>query len=179
MHHGPRRALVRRGLRPAAATGRRRGALSLVEFLFCGGRLPCRRLPQRGNLVGLGTDVAGGYHPSLLHSARMAVIASQALQQQQQIQQQPPQKQQPAIKTAKAETEVLAYRHAFYMATLGGAEALGLQSRIGSLAVGMESDAALLSAQVGMSSPVPILDSDSLADVFQKLCVLDDDRNVK
>lgn len=142
----------------------------LSNFFFAGSVLPCRRLLQRGNRVGLGTDVAGGYNPSMLHSSRMAVVASQALQQQ----------RLPLATTEKYDSaaSVLDYRHAFYLATFGGAEALGLQHRIGTLAVGMEFDAVLFSAEV-KSSPVHIFDTDTISDSFQKLCVLGDDRNVK
>lgn len=126
----------------------------LSNFFFAGASLPCRRLMERGNKVGLGTDVAGGYSPSMANSARMAVVASRALHQ----------------------TDcILDYRHAFYLATLGGAESLGLQHRIGTFAVGMEFDAIILAA----SAPIQIFDADKVEDVFQKLCTLGDDRHVK
>jgi len=137
----------------------------LSNFFFAGGSLPCRKLLERGNQrVGLGTDVAGGYSPSMLHSSRMVVVASQALQHQ-------------TIANNEDANHILDYRHAFYLATLGGAEALGLQDRVGTLSIGMEFDAIILSADV--DSPVQIFDSDRITDVFQKLCVLADDRNVK
>jgi guanine deaminase len=141
----------------------------LSNFFFAGGSLPCRRLMERANKVGLGTDVAGGYSPSMLNSSRMAVVASRALEHQD-------------IATRKEDSStgqdhVLDYRHAFYLATLGGAEALGLQDRIGTFGVGMEFDAICLSAGVG--TPIQVFDTDGVDDVFQKLCVLGDDRNVK
>ena len=127
----------------------------LSNFFFAGGApLPCRRLMERENKVGLGTDVAGGYSPSMATAARMAVIASRAL---------------------RKEESILDYRHAFYLSTVGGAEALGLQNRIGTFAVGMEFDAMVLSA----SWPIQVFDSDEVQDVFQKLCTLGDDRHVK
>lgn len=127
----------------------------LSNFFFAGGApLQCRLLLERNNKVGLGTDVAGGYSPSMAHSQRMAVVASRALQN---------------------EDAVLDYRHAFYLATLGGAEALGLQDRLGSLAVGMEFDAIVLSA----GAPIQVYETDKVEDIFQKLCTLGDDRHVK
>jgi len=144
----------------------------LSNMFFAGGILPCRRLLQSEIKVGLGTDVAGGYSPSLLNSSRMTVVAAQALQQHHQ-----------RTPTSAKESAVLDYRHAFYLATLGGATALGLQHRIGTLAVGMEFDAIVLSAGSAENgaaySPVQVFDSDTLSDMFQKLCVLGDDRNVK
>jgi guanine deaminase len=184
---------------------RRRGAAiahcPLSNFFFAGHILPCRQLLQRGNRVGLGTDVAGGYHPSMWHSARTAVVASHALQQQQDQREEPTSpamgaesdKTAPATVTASPsatdngnDTQVLDYRHAFYLATLGGAEALGLQDHIGTLAVGMEFDAIVLSAgnspdRIGSSlpwSPVQVFATDTVSDVFQKICVLGDDRNI-
>lgn len=126
----------------------------LSNFFFAGSPpLQCRRLMERQNKVGLGTDVAGGYSPSMANAARMAVVASRALQN---------------------DDSILDYRHAFYLATLGGAEALGLQDRIGTFSVGMEFDAVVLSA----SWPIQVFDTDKVQDVFQKLCTLGDDRHV-
>ena len=115
--------------------------------------------------VGLGTDVAGGYSPSMMHAARMAVVASHALQQQE-------------YRPDRSDntSHVLDYRHAFYLATLGGATALRLQHRIGTLAFGMELDAFVWS----VDDNVPWFPAtDTVADVFQKLCTLGDDRNVR
>jgi guanine deaminase len=146
----------------------------LSNFFFAGGILPCRKLMERENRIGIGTDVAGGYNCSMLHSARMTVVASQALQQQQIAQ------QLIDTRTNGSDTcsSILDYRHAFYLATLGGAEALYMHDRIGTLKVGMEFDAIILSADVP-HSPVQIFDSDSTSDIFQKLVVLGDDRNIR
>jgi guanine deaminase len=147
----------------------------LSNFFFAGGILPCRQLIQRGNRVGLGTDIAGGYNCSILHSARMSVVASQALQQQSNVLQSESNKNEKPIK--EQQSTVLDYRHVFYLATMGGAEALNLHDRIGTFAPGMEFDAIILSAEP-KNSPVEIFQSNSIADVFQKLVVLGDDRNV-
>jgi Amidohydrolase family len=81
---------------------------------------------------------------------------------------------------------VLDYRHAFYLATLGGTEGLGLLDHIGTLAVGMEFDAIVLSVgnpsdQIGSSLPLSLVQvfvTDTVSEVFQKICVLGDDRNI-
>ena len=140
----------------------------LSNFFFAGGSLHCRELVERGNLVGLGTDVAGGYSPSMLDSCRCAVIASRAVEHQQHI----------AGEGVKAKDHVMDFRHAFYLATVGGAKSLGLQDRIGNLQAGMEFDAFILSNSVEQSV-VQVFDEDSVGDVLQKLLVLGDDRNVK
>ena len=115
---------------------------------------------ERGNLVGLGTDVAGGYSCSMWSAARNAVIASLALQQQ----------KQPAQRQQKHSID---YRHAFYLATLGGATDLKLDNQIGTFRLGMMMDAVVLSAK-----SLDIYPTDDLADVFQKLCNCGDDRDV-
>jgi guanine deaminase len=139
----------------------------LSNFFFAGHSFPCRRLLERNNKVGLGTDIAGGYSPSMMNSQRMAVVASQALQHHH---------HQQTLHGERGET-ILDYRHAFYLATLGGARALGLDHKIGTLKVGLELDAFILSANV--KSPIQMFDTDSVVDVFQKLCTLGDDRNIK
>jgi guanine deaminase len=135
-------------------------------FFAGGSTFPCRHWMEQGHLVGLGTDIAGGYHPSILDSARMAVIASYGLRSPQQQAQSAQQEQ---------DDSKLDYRHAFYLATLGGARALGFSDKIGSFAVGMEFDALIWSP----SSNIDTFDSDTTADIFQKLMNLGDDRNVK
>jgi guanine deaminase len=149
----------------------------LSNFFFAGGILPCRQLMLRGNRIGLGTDIAGGYSCSVLHSARMTVVASQALQQQYQQHKSESNKSDNEGEEQQQST-VLDYRHAFYLATMGGAEALNMQNRIGTLAPNMEFDAIVLSA-LPKNSPVQIFQSDTIMDIFQKLVVLGDDRNVK
>lgn len=53
----------------------------LSNFFFGDGSLDVRRLMDKGNKVGLGTDVAGGYSPSMLSAMRTAVLAHQAVSQ--------------------------------------------------------------------------------------------------
>jgi guanine deaminase len=146
----------------------------LSNFYFAGKTLPCRYLMEQSNKVGLGTDVAGGYSPSMMNSQRMAVVASHALDHEQKQRRHTSEGQR---EEQSLSSPVLDYRHAFYLATLGGAEALGLEHRIGTFGIGMEFDAIILSAAV--SSPVHVFEMDSVEDVFQKLCTLGDDRNVK
>lgn len=158
---------------------RRRGAAvahcPLSNFYFAGGSLPCKRLLHRGNKVGLGTDIAGGYHPSILDSAKAAVLASLSLQHQRNATER--------ARTPKCERDddddpALNFQASFYLATLGGAEALGMEDRIGSFRVGMEFDAMVLTSSSSSSYLPDIFPSDSLTDKFQKLWILGDDRNI-
>jgi len=68
------------------------------------------------------------------------------------------------------------YLHAFYLATLGGASALGIDDKVGTFGRGMEFDAIILSAAVGNN--ICIFDTDGTADIFQKICTQGDDRNI-
>ena len=148
----------------------------LSNFFFAGGNLSCRKLMTIGNKVGLGTDVAGGYSPSMMNSSRMAVVAAKSQGFVEQEKEKTKEQQGTADTDSICETD-MDWRHAFYLATLGGAEALGLSHRIGTFAVGMELDAFVLSASV--RSPVVVFDTDTVPDIFQKLCTNGDDRNVK
>jgi guanine deaminase len=143
----------------------------LSNFFFAKGLFPCRKWLSLGNRIGLGTDVAGGYSPSLWATQRDAVVTSRCLANH----------QYQCNEAASAgendyDSSSLDYRHALWLATLGGARALGLEDRIGTLAVGWEFDAIIISPA---DSPIRCYPTDSIIDVLQKLCVLGDDRNVK
>lgn len=145
------------------------GHCPLSNFYFAGQSLKTRKLMERGNLVGLGTDVAAGYSTSMWNSGRNAVLASKSLQHQEDTKARLDESYEPKCHD-------IDYRHAFYLATLGAARALNLHDRIGTLAKGYEFDAVVLS--VG-SDNVDVFGTDSVADVFQKLFHLGDDRNIK
>ncbi|GAX24042.1 guanine deaminase [Fistulifera solaris] len=141
----------------------------LSNFFFANQSLPCRKLLEQGNLVGLGTDIAGGYNPSMLSACRCAVIASRTLDHQRQsLTNQHEQ-------SSSASSTLLDYRHAFYMATLGGAYALNMQNHLGNFEIGKDFDAVVLTVQ---SNIFVCPRRDTMADIFQKLCNLADDRNV-
>ena len=52
----------------------------LSNAYFAGAVFPLRQALARGTNVGLGTDIAGGAHPSVLDSARMAITAARMLE---------------------------------------------------------------------------------------------------
>lgn len=51
----------------------------LSNAFFAGGVFPVRDFLRRGGKVGLGSDVAGGYSPSMLVAIRQCVISSRML----------------------------------------------------------------------------------------------------
>ncbi|KAI9334834.1 hypothetical protein DFJ73DRAFT_799018 [Zopfochytrium polystomum] len=149
-----------------------------------------RRLLDEGVKVALGTDVAGGYNPSMLDAFRMAVVASKVTAAR---------SKEPPKTAAAAAVEggegkhyaALTSHEAFYLATLAGAHAMGQQDRIGNFAVGKEFDALLV--DVGddvvaaaadeeggatLHAPVDVFPHDEVESMFEKFMYLGDDRNI-
>ncbi|ODV58951.1 guanine deaminase [Ascoidea rubescens DSM 1968] len=89
--------------------------------------------------VGLGTDVSGGFAPSILSTARHALLVSRHL----------------AMKTFK-ENDKLTVSDVLYLATLGGAKVLSLEELIGDFQVGKKWDCQL----------VNLRERDSQVDIF-------------
>jgi guanine deaminase len=92
------------------------------------GICPVRELLDAGITVGLGTDVSGGFSPSVLHSAREAGGVSRL-----RTAFCPPGTETERLKLANAEV--------LYMATRGGAKCLGQEDKVGAFEVGKEWDA--------------------------------------
>lgn len=91
-----------------------------------------RWLWSRGIDIGLGTDVSGGYSPSILEAARQAVLVSRHVAM--------------GVATEGAEKEgtKLTVEEVLYLATRGGAKCLDLQDRVGGFEVGKEWDAQMI-----------------------------------
>lgn len=142
------------------------------NFSLSSGVLNVRRLLKEGVKVGLGTDVSGGYSPSMLDAIRQAVIASKLV----------------AIGNGSSSEEdgeegeePLTYAEAFHLATVGGANALGLGDTVGNFMVGKQFDALVVDPYT-VNSPIDAAhDAEEAADVlhtFQKFLFLGDDRNI-
>jgi guanine deaminase len=119
-----------------------------------------------GHVVGLGTDVAGGYSPSMLDAIRNARIASVAVTQV----------------SGKQNSKVvqdfrLSFSQLFYLATLGGARVVGMGNVIGNFEVGKDLDALVVDPEA-IESPMTVYKHDDLLDRFQKFLFLGDDRNI-
>jgi len=151
---------------------------ALSNYYFSGRTLHVRHLLGRGVRVGLGTDVAGGYSPSMMDASRCAVIASRGLGQTMRAVKEAVgvlPKQAGAPEDGRVDPAI-DYLHALYLATLGGARALGIDDKVGTFGQGMEFDAIILSAAVGNN--ICIFDTDGTEDIFQKICTQGDDRNI-
>ncbi|EKU20913.1 guanine deaminase, partial [Nannochloropsis gaditana CCMP526] len=132
----------------------RRGAglahCPLSNFFFGHGVLPVRKVLEAGVKVGLGTDVAGGYSSSMLSAIRSCVLASRALED----------------------------GEALWLATMGGAECLGLEEEVGSWAVGKAFDAVRVDVKKGGAVVVLEGGGDSAEDLVEKWVNNGDDRHV-
>jgi guanine deaminase len=126
--------------------------LFLGSGLFQVGKFKDRKRPIE---VGLGTDIGGGTSFSLL--ATMGA----------------------AYEVAQLNGRTLSAVEAFYLATLGGARALALEDRIGSIAPGREADLAVLDPKATPLLALRNARADSIEDVLFALMTLGDDRAVR
>ena len=133
-----------------------------------------RWLLDAGIDVGLGTDMSGGYSPSLLEAARHALLVSRHAAMAQ---------------TSEAETErvKLSVEEVLYLATRGGAKVVGLENKIGGFGVGMEWDAQLIGVDTvsgdgeldGREGPVDVFGWESWEDKVAKWVFGGNERNTK
>ena len=123
--------------------------------MFLGsGLFDLRRLRQESIRVGLGTDVGGGTSLSLLKTMREA------------------------YKVLHLQGQPLPPTRAMYLATLGAAEVLYLDDRIGNFAAGKEADFVVLDPKGTAISAHRMATADTVDEVLFALIVLGDDRNV-
>lgn len=146
-----------------------------------------RRLLNAGIKVGLGTDVAGGHNVSMLLAIQDALNVSLTLNII---------KKQKIIGTGQIQNanddhnrnyEALEYKHALYLATLGGAKALSLDDVCGNFAVGKEFDAILIDISIEpldlFDIPTTVTQRSTAAhtrfdQMIQKFVYVGDDRNI-
>ncbi|MES1906778.1 MAG: hypothetical protein MHM6MM_000016 [Cercozoa sp. M6MM] len=122
--------------------------------------------------VGLGTDVAGGYSPSMLDAMRQALIASSAVHTQRMVQERRGQHDDHVLRQGRQ----LDWSEALWLATMGGAEVLN-RNDIGNFEVGKLFDAMIVDFQPE-NGPLDIFEHDSLQDRLQKFIFNGDDRNI-
>ncbi|XP_067886702.1 guanine deaminase isoform X4 [Heterodontus francisci] len=126
---------------------------------LCSGLFDIRNALNHKVNVGLGTDVSGGYSPSVLNAVRAAMDVTKIL----------------SLKAS--DNESLSYEEIFRVATLGGSQALGLDKLTGNFEVGKDFDAVLVNTNVP-NNPFEVFPNDTLQDIFQKFLFLGDDRNM-
>lgn len=123
------------------------------------GLCPVRDLWAAGIKVGLGTDVSGGCNMSILDAMRSALNTSIHLSY------------------SRPDYKPLTYHEAFYLGTIGGAEALSRGDILGNFKVGKCFDALVIDMGIN-TSPGGVLPSHNIEDLIQKLIYCGDDRNI-
>ncbi|WP_413628060.1 guanine deaminase [Fructilactobacillus vespulae] len=135
----------------------------ISNVYFGDGILPVKRILQHQVNVGLGTDISGGYSPSLYDNMKQTILSSQQLQSGVDTR----------IATEKrgvANSRVSA-KTAFYLATVGGAKATNL--KIGEIKPGCFAD-----LQVVEIKPKPYQPQSS-DDNFESLIYNTNENNIK
>jgi guanine deaminase len=102
---------------------------------FAGAVFPLRTALEKGLHVGLGTDISGGPSASMLENCRAAIMASRMLETGVDAELDP-------AARASGKPARIDFRHAFHVATAGGALALDLP--VGQFAVGYQFDALVI-----------------------------------
>lgn len=133
-----------------------------------------RWLLEKGIDVGLGTDMSGGYSPSVLEAARQAALVSRHVAM--------------GLDGEEKEKAKLTVEEVLYLATRGGAKVVGLEGVVGAFEVGMEFDAQLIGlGSVGETGEtegeeagdVDVFGWESCEDLIAKWLFSGDDRNTR
>ncbi|KAL2832484.1 hypothetical protein BDW59DRAFT_180959 [Aspergillus cavernicola] len=117
------------------------------------GIAPVRDLLDAGITVGLGTDVSGGYSPSILEAARQACLVSRLLRHTSRSVPNPTSNTENEKKTDEGR-EVLTIEESLYLATRGGASVVDMAEDLGGFETGMFFDAQLI--RLGNIVSVPV-----------------------
>ena len=104
---------------------------------FANGVIPTKRLKEQGVEMGLGTDISGGFSPSLWDNIKQAVMSSRMLEDGVDV-------QQPQVTRGVADSRISVI-DAFSLATQGGGEALSLP--VGVIAKGYACDLQVVDMQ--------------------------------
>jgi guanine deaminase len=116
------------------------------------GLAPVRFMLDQGVTVGLGTDVSGGYSPSILEAARQASLVSRLVQYSSEYQ------DETGNKTSDG-SEKLTVDEALYLATRGGAAVVDMADDLGGFDKGMIWDAQLVELGAVKNSTTSPLDA--------------------
>lgn len=151
------------------------------NFMLSSGIMDVRRFISEGIPVALGTDVAGGYSPSMLDAIRQTLIASQAKSFEHKLVDKINEESQHQITGGEISKSIgygpISYKEAFYMATVGGAKVLGMGNVIGNFLIGKKVDCLVLDVEAP-GSPIDIFEGEGVSEKFQKFLFNGDDRNI-
>ena len=171
----------------------------LSNVYFAGGALRTKSLMDKGINIGLGTDIAGGYSHRMLNSVRHCMTthlmvcsadASAGASADLHLHDVPHVNVPDASADVNAEAnsrckhvapgagnavkrDSFNFKHAIWLATMGGARVLGLENTVGRIAEGLEFDALLLD----LTTFQDVLGNDPMV-AFEKFVHLGDDRHI-
>lgn len=152
-----------------AKTGTAIAHCPISNAYFANSVIPISHLHAKGIDVGLGSDLSGGFSPSLFDNARQAVMSSRMLEDG----------VNPALPADQRglPSSRITINEAFYFATAGGGESLSLP--IGRLEENYAWDIQIIDSRVS-SAKLPIFNPDKdLHDVFQKIMYLARPENIR
>jgi len=152
-----------------AETGTAIAHCPISNAYFANSVIPIAHFHSKGVEIGLGSDISGGFSPSLFDNIRQAVMSSRMLEDG----------VNPSL-TAQ-ERGLLGSRikidEAFYLATAGGGKSLSLP--IGRILEGYTWDVQIIDTKLP-SARLPIFDgNEDLEDVFQKMMYLARPENIR
>lgn len=136
---------------------------------FANSVIPIAHLHAKEVEIGLGSDISGGFSPSLFDNVRQAVISSRMLEDG----------VNPSLpaKERGVPNSRITINEAFYLATAGGGECLSLP--IGRLEAGFVWDAQIIDTTVA-TARLPIYQAnEDLHDIFQKIMYLARPENIR
>jgi guanine deaminase len=132
---------------------------------FANSVIPIAHFHSKGVEIGLGTDISGGFSPSLYDNIKQSVISSRMLEDGVNT-------KLPADKRGVPGSRVTV-NEAFYLATVGGGDSL-------SLPIGRLAENYIWDVQVIDTTNLPLYDSnDDLQDAFQKMMYLIRPENIR
>ena len=145
-----------------AETGTAIAHCPISNTYFSNSVIPVARFQAKGVDIGLGTDISGGFSPSLFDNIRQAVISSRMLEDG----------VNPSLpaETRGVPGSRITVDEAFYLATAGGGESLSLP--IGRIQENYAWDVQVIDTKLP-SAKLPIFDeNEDLHDIFQKIMYL-------
>ncbi|KQL35981.1 guanine deaminase [Psychrobacillus sp. FJAT-21963] len=152
-----------------AETGTAVSHCPVSNAYFANSVIPIAHLHSKGVEIGLGSDISGGFSPSLFDNARQAVISSRMLEDGVNT-------SLPADERGVSNSRIT-INEAFYFATAGGGESLSLP--IGRLEENYAWDVQIIDTLLP-SARLPIFNSnEDLNDVFQKIMYLVRPENIR
>lgn len=130
------------------------------NFSLHSGVCDVRRILEKDIKVGLGTDVAGGFSPSILDAVRSTFFASKTMK----------------IMKQSEDYKYLSVPELFYLATLGGAKVLNLEQKIGNFATGKSFDALWIDLKHGS---VDLMGEECVPQKVEKFLFNGSDQNIR